>query len=1215
MERGLAPEQADATWSWDRLRRHATQPALRRALDLLLLDRVEVHDATGPYLAGRAGLFDVSVARASGEGTCSCGKPQPCAHAVALLAAAHRLDAERAPLEAREAPRPAFGPGDPPAPVPAFPETADDLEVPADALSPAQRAAVEAAGAHRKSAAAYSLPREQAPALAASLEALASALVAYARRPYVRFRASLRRGESTVRLVSAETPGLSVRAVLDRHGFRAVRKPRSLVHEYEGPAHALHLAAEEMAASGSAAVLAEGAPPSFEPLSLDLPPRAARPPAMPVLLSRRRFEWWTPRDGLSPLALAVLQRHALDHRDRGLLLSGDGLRNAERELVAAGLHSQRVDEAPAVLAEARAGAGEGEAVVLAQVRALPPRARDALRAHGYAERDDGGHEGPSANLPALALALAQAGVHLVPGPDGWPPIPEGAQAPAPLHADDPRVPLAREGQLVLRDDGRVSLRLLPEGSALPRSVRVELHRMGWLGTGGEARADREDAGRLLALLREAGFDARWPRPTSGEWRLASVRYGERARRDGAGTLLHLKGPLPIGRLGGVDPAAEQARIAATVQAMEEALKRHCPDARPLAHGALPGVWAVEGGAGGFLLEAAMRGASVTASAGLAPVGLGSRGVVLVDTSCLPPRLMEFRRTVGELGELRPVVSPDIEAAVRRVVTEGLEVDEQRGHYLVRSTRMGDLIEALRELGIKVLHRRLAPRGQRYARWEPRLPEDETGARPRLRPPWRGSFDGDVPGLRPETKLDPHQREGLAFILHHGHSCLLADEMGLGKTLTAIASAQFLPGRVLVVCPASARSVWKQEVHAWTTERARVLLPGEDPQEFLRTYDGEKYVVVAYSGLQKFGDALAKLSFDLVVLDESHYVKSRAAQRTRLVEERLRRIPRRLILSGTPVMNEPKEIRTQLAFVHPDEWSDTAWFGRRFQQPWKHGTPEVREQVLARLRQYLEGVMLRREKRQALPDLPDKRLHVHRLPLPPAARRAYDEAEDEFRDYLGEHEDTALTGGMATTAGRLERLKQTALVGKLPLILDGVRALLDKGEKVVVFCHYREPIKAIAKELAPHGVVTITGATDAAERGEIVQRFQRDPQTRVFVGQTLAAGVAVTLTAARHAVFCDLEWNPALHRQAMDRIHRKTQTRDVDVHFYLAEDTVEEDIAEVLEEKTEMMDMLLEGRAGGGFGLRDKEAAQREVALRILSRRRRLAATAGDEDED
>ena len=1221
MGRGL-PSERDARareetgWSWGRLRDLAPPGLLRRALDHLLLERVTLHDA-GAHLAGSVGLFAAGASRETGQGSCSCAQPQPCAHVLALLAMGVRLEPRAAPLDVREAPRPAFGPGDPPAPVAAFPETATDVEIPADALSEAQRAAVESVpGVVRKSTVAYTLSRAELATLAGLLEAQGTGLVAYARRPYVRLRATLRREAGEVRLASQETPGLGVRSILEKHGFRHVRKPKSLVHEFEGPASSLHLAAEEMALQGTAVVLPEGAPPSFEPLA---PPAAAhargKAPVMPVVFSRRRFEWWTPREGLAPLQLAILQRHG-SGTDKGILLGNEGLRNAERELTAAGLHAVRIEDAAPLPGVATAGPTHGTALLRFPSRLPGGALADALAAHGFAAAGEGAFSGPSAGLPALAVALAHAGVHLQAGPDGWPPLPEVLPEPTPLFADDPRLPLAREGILVLGEGGRrLRLAVHPEHAVLPRSVRIELYRMGWLGGDGKVTADVADAGRLMALLRDAGLDVKWPRPTSGEWRLCTVRYNERTRKEGGGTLVHLKGPIPLGRMAGVDPGAEAARNAGLLRGMEEALLRHHPDARPLAHGALPGIWAVPAGAGAFLLEAALKGASVTTAAGLNPIPLG-RGVVLVDTTCLPPRLMEFRRTVGEDGELRAVVSPEIENVLRRVVPEGLETDPERGHYLVPSTKMADVVNALRELGAKVLQRRLAPRGQRYARWEPRLPEDETGARPRLRPPWKGkAYEGDVPGLRPETALDPHQREGVAFILDRQYCCLLADEMGLGKTLTSIAAAQFLPGRVLVVCPASARAVWRQEVAAWTTERARVLAPGDDPEEFLRTDAGEKYVVVAYSGLAKFGDALSRIPFDLVVLDESHYVKSRQAQRTRLVEEKLRRIPRRLILSGTPVMNEPKEIRTQLAFIHPDEWSDTAWFNRRFQTPWKNGTADVRQAVLARLRDYLEGVMLRREKRQALPDLPEKHLRVTRLPLPPEMRRAYDAQEDDFRDYVQDNEETALAGGMAATAGHLEALKQTALVGKLPMILDAVKRMLEAGEKVVLFCHYREPIRAIAQDLAPYGVVTLTGSSSAEERGESVKRFQEDRRIRVFVGQTVAAGVAVTLTAARHAVFCDLEWNPALHRQAMDRIHRKTQTKDVEVHFFLAEDTIEEDIAEVLEEKTQMMDQLLEGRTDSTFGLRDKEVAQREVALRILSRRRRHHAGDADEGED
>ena len=1199
-------------------------PALRRAIDLLSMGQVDLHDASGEHVAGRAGEFDASAARTTGASACSCGHATaeaPCAHAAALLAADARLAVTTAPPSVREATRIAFGPREPPVPVPAFPETATDLEVPADALSSAQRAAVEAVpGVVRKSATAYTLPRDEAPALAATLEALGTTLVTFARRPYVRFRASVRAaGERRAHLTALETPGASVRIILERRGFRPLRRPKSLVHEFDGPLSELHLAAEEMAARGTAVILGEGAPPTFEPLSVPQPRPTPRQrtgaPTYPLVFSRRRFEWWTPRTALSPLQAAVLQRHGVVS-DREARLTGDGLRAAERELLTAGVHVLRVDDSMPVMAEAEEARQDGLARVRARQRAMPDGARRALGHHGFAA-EAGGFVGPAAALPSLVAALAQHGVHVLPAPGGWPAIPPGALHEPPIVHEDPRLPLAREGQLVHDAAAdRVFVQPTPPEGVLSRSLRIELHRMGWLDGVGRAAAPASEAGRLFTHLRDAGLDVRWPKPTSGAWRLASVRYNERSSREGGGTLLHIKGPLPLGRLGGQDPGAEAARIAEIVRAMEDALKRHHPDARPLAHGALPGVWSVDGGAGAFLLEAASKGASVSAAPALNPIPLG-RGVILADTSCLPPRIREYRSAAfDEADEKRPVVSPEIENVIRRVVPQGLELDADQGHYLVPSTRIAPLLAALRELGAKVLQRRLAPRGKRYARWEPKLPEDETGARPKLRPRWSGEpYKGAIPGLRKETKLDPHQREAVAFILDREYKCLLADEMGLGKTLTAIAAAQFLPGRVLVVCPASARSVWKQEVLGWTTERVRVLEPANRASDVALHDAGEKYVVVAYSGLAKFADELAKIPFDLVVLDESHYVKSRAAQRTKLVHEKLQQIPRRLILSGTPVMNEPAEVRTQIAFVHPEEWSDTAWFGRRFQMPWKHGTQDVKDAVLARLREYLEGVMLRREKRQALPDLPDKHLHVHRIALPTDARRAYDEQEDAFRDYVRDNEDTALTRDMSTTAGRLEGLKQIALAGKLPLILDELRAMLDRGEKLVIFCHYREPIKAMARELADHGVVTLTGSTKPADRGDIVKKFQKDEATRVFIGQTVAAGVAVTLTAARHAVFTDLEWNPALHRQAMDRIHRKTQTRNVEVHFYLAEDTVEEDIAEVLEEKAEMMDQLLEGRKGGTFGLRDREVAQREVALRILSRRRRLRATADGDDAD
>ncbi|HEX2022948.1 MAG TPA: DEAD/DEAH box helicase, partial [Candidatus Thermoplasmatota archaeon] len=413
----------------------------------------------------------------------------------------------------------------------------------------------------------------------------------------------------------------------------------------------------------------------------------------------------------------------------------------------------------------------------------------------------------------------------------------------------------------------------------------------------------------------------------------------------------------------------------------------------------------------------------------------------------------------------------------------------------------------------------------------------------------------------------------------------------------IAAAQLLPGRVLVVCPASAREVWRQEVARFTVERCAVLGPGADPA---LVAGPEKYVVVGYSNLEALGDAIRPEAFDLVVLDESHYVKNASSGRARLVRERLSRVPRRLVVSGTPVMNAPDEMRAQLAFLHPEEWSDAAWFRRRFEEPFEHGTPEVREAVLRRLRQFLDGVMLRREKREALPDLPPKAILWHRVQLPPEARRAYAELEADFEAYVRAEGEASLSSAKA--AGRMERLKQSALAGKLPQALAFVRGLLDAGDKVVLFSRYRDALASVARDLEAYAPAVLTGDSSPEERAEAQRRFQEDPACRVFVGQLVAAGTALTLVAGTHAVFLDLDWNPANHRQAMDRIHRRGQTRPVAAHFFLAEGTIDDDVAHVLDEKGRMMDALLAGGARDGGSLKE---AKRLVGARLLSRRQAI----------
>ncbi|MDX1612560.1 MAG: C-terminal helicase domain-containing protein, partial [Candidatus Thermoplasmatota archaeon] len=181
--------------------------------------------------------------------------------------------------------------------------------------------------------------------------------------------------------------------------------------------------------------------------------------------------------------------------------------------------------------------------------------------------------------------------------------------------------------------------------------------------------------------------------------------------------------------------------------------------------------------------------------------------------------------------------------------------------------------------------------------------------------------------------------------------------------------------------------------------------------------------------------------------------------------------------------------------------------------------------------------------------------------------------------------------------QLNRLRQLAVNGKLDQVIPYIRDLLDQGEKVVVFGFFLSGLRTIKEAFQDRDPVVLTGSSNDRQRAEAVKTFQNDPDCGLFLGQVNAAGQAITLTAARHVVFLDLVWNPSVMRQAMDRVHRRGQERDVHVSFFITRDTVEEDIRDVLEEKAMLVDAVVDDAE-----FRDVDSVQWEVTQRLLDRR-------------
>jgi SWI/SNF-related matrix-associated actin-dependent regulator of chromatin subfamily A-like protein 1 len=469
-------------------------------------------------------------------------------------------------------------------------------------------------------------------------------------------------------------------------------------------------------------------------------------------------------------------------------------------------------------------------------------------------------------------------------------------------------------------------------------------------------------------------------------------------------------------------------------------------------------------------------------------------------------------------------------------------------------------------------------------------------------------------------LFPHQVEGVAFLLGRRRA-VLADDMGLGKTRQAIvALTEAAPaGPWLVVAPASVKRNWAREIAtARPADPVRVVGPEPSPA---RGYDG--WVVVNYDLLARHAGALSALPWTGLVFDEAHYLKNHTSQRSKLARQLVAGAPDAVLhaLTGTPLTNRPRDLFPLLQLVgHPMGRSFLS-FARRYCDAHHNGFGWVTDGAsnLEELRVQLHGVMLRRTKDEVL-DLPPKLRSWVPVQVPEGTGRRETRRvlETLLAGALGRQRGPA-EGGAAGKGGRrragagvgqdrvrlladLTRARVAIARAKVPTTIEFVEGVLAQGEKAIVFSGYDEPVQRIAAHFGERAVL-LTGATPAAKRQELVDRFQADPEARVFVANLVAGGVGITLTAARQVVFNDLDWVPANHWQAEDRAYRIGQTATVSVTYFTAEGTVDEFVTSALRTKAALIEAVVEGRGelpADGDLLGELEALVRSLSPQLAS---------------
>lgn len=429
-------------------------------------------------------------------------------------------------------------------------------------------------------------------------------------------------------------------------------------------------------------------------------------------------------------------------------------------------------------------------------------------------------------------------------------------------------------------------------------------------------------------------------------------------------------------------------------------------------------------------------------------------------------------------------------------------------------------------------------------------------------------------------LMPFQRESVAYALEKKH-LFFADEMGLGKTVQALATlhaTQHYPA--IIICPAVVKYNWAVEAEKWLPNDVRVVVI-KDAKSVNDAVHAD-VVVLTYDLFTKLAKNLVEIKFRFMILDESHYVKNGNAKRTKMVKAFAKNIDYVLLLSGTPLLSRPAELIEQLRVISRfDEFGGWERFTTRYcakkRKPWGwdiSGSANLKE-LNTKLR---EICYIRHDKKTVLQDLPDKTRSQVFFELTKAQMKEYEKAKKQLEDYLRENlqkDEREIKKSMkAEMLVRIEVLKNLVAKQKLDDAKEWISAFLESGEKLVVFATHLEAIESL-REAFPDAV-SITGETSAEERQRVVEAFQNDDGVKLAILGLKAASTGITLTASSNVAFLELGWTPADMQQAEDRVYRIGQRNAVNIWYLLAKDTIDVEIAALIDIKSGSTKAAIEG---------------------------------------
>lgn len=448
---------------------------------------------------------------------------------------------------------------------------------------------------------------------------------------------------------------------------------------------------------------------------------------------------------------------------------------------------------------------------------------------------------------------------------------------------------------------------------------------------------------------------------------------------------------------------------------------------------------------------------------------------------------------------------------------------------------------------------------------------------------------------PELELWPFQRASLDYALQRRNT-LIGDQPGLGKTPIAISYCNEVQARrVLVICPANIRLQWVRRIREWTTLRwpytIHPILNGRHG-----VHPKAEWTVVSYdlARTESIGKALARGTYDVLILDEAHYLKTVDSRRTRAIlgggegrhfDPIIERCHSVLALTGTPLPNRPREAYTLARGLCFDaiDWLSEDAFRHRFNPSVtreildRNGRPRIvvdeRSGRHAELQNRLRGnFMTRHLKREVMTQLKMPVFDLIQLEETGPIKQAL--AAESLLDI----DPDTLEGADASVMGQIAAVRQQMGVAIAPQVADYVDMLVDGGEeKLVIFAWHIEVLNILEKRFRRHGVVRIDGSTPPARKEALVNQFCSDPRIQVIIGniQSMGTGTDGLQSVSNHALIAEPSWTPGENTQCMDRLDRGGQSRQVQGDIFVAPGSIAERVLAAALRKHQVTDKALD----------------------------------------